>query len=145
MARNRLEHPYRDELLEYLREIELQEGDIVRMRDGRDKSWEHRCCVLRKVAPRSFEVLTEDGRVFRRNRRHLLLTSESFSPDMNDSDDEQPTVLEDLNDASTPPCESFDNGQMDQNPIEPESVPEPRRSPERSRQLSGWLTRGYIL
>ncbi|XP_072140809.1 uncharacterized protein [Dermacentor andersoni] len=54
----------------------LQKGDVVRiLGNGR---WEIKAQVQDLVAPRSYTVLTEDGRVFRRNRQHLRKTSEAF-------------------------------------------------------------------
>ncbi len=54
----------------------LQEHDMVRIRTG--KTWGLKAQVLKEVAPRSYHVLTEQGKVFRRNRRDLLKTAESF-------------------------------------------------------------------
>ncbi|XP_049273470.1 uncharacterized protein LOC125759154 [Rhipicephalus sanguineus] len=54
----------------------LQKGDVVRvLNHGR---WEIKAQVQDLVAPRSYTVLTEDGRVFRRNRQHLRKTPEAF-------------------------------------------------------------------
>ncbi|KAG0445005.1 hypothetical protein HPB47_005350 [Ixodes persulcatus] len=75
----------------------LQQGDIVRG----------------LVAPRSYMVLTEDGRILRRNRQHLRKTPEGFSISINDSDSE------DGNDDCLPP--SRDGSQ-------PPSLPEPPRN-----------------
>lgn len=47
--------------------------------------------MIRAVQPRSYRVVTEDGKVLRRNRQHLLKTTEPFVPgtsDDEDSDDE---------------------------------------------------------
>ncbi|KAL1424978.1 hypothetical protein MTO96_019629 [Rhipicephalus appendiculatus] len=38
------------------------------------------------MSPRSYGVKTEDGRVFRRNRRHLLQTREQWAADVSDDD-----------------------------------------------------------
>jgi transposase InsO family protein len=61
---------------------ELQPGDVVSMRDFTDKTWAHKCTVLKKVAPRSYMVRTEDGTQYRRNRRHLLRTGEGKPSDV---------------------------------------------------------------
>lgn len=55
----------------------LQPGDIVRLRD--EKGWSRKATVLDQVAPRSYRVLTEDRKEYRRNRQHLRPTSEAFS------------------------------------------------------------------
>ena len=45
---------------------------------GKEKSWP-RAQVRDQVDIRSYEVRTEDGRVYRRNRKHLRLSREPFS------------------------------------------------------------------
>jgi len=57
----------------------LETGEIVRMRDIADTCWKHKAKVIKLVAPHSYNVLRQDGRVFRRNRHHLLPTKESFA------------------------------------------------------------------
>ena len=63
---------------------DLQPGDVVRIQPprgiGRRKPWT-KARVGKKVDIRSYEVRTEDGRVLRRNRRHLRLTKEANTPD----------------------------------------------------------------
>jgi transposase InsO family protein len=54
----------------------LGQDNTVRVR-GQD-CWGPRAKVLRQVAPRSFDVLTEQGHVYRRNRKDLLLTNGMF-------------------------------------------------------------------
>ena len=56
---------------------ELERGDIVRIKPQSGKVWE-KAKVIAKVDVRSYTVKTEDGRIYRRNRRHLKKTSESF-------------------------------------------------------------------
>uniref|UniRef100_UPI003AAE90D4 latent-transforming growth factor beta-binding protein 1-like n=1 Tax=Centroberyx gerrardi TaxID=166262 RepID=UPI003AAE90D4 len=63
----------------------LQEKDVVRMEGPR--SWAKRATVLQQVAPRSYSVMTENGDVFRRNRKHLLKTTESLQPQGDREDD----------------------------------------------------------
>lgn len=53
----------------------LKKGEVVRVQD---KAWTRKAQVLGRVAPRSYEVATEDGRRLRRNRRHLLRTREQY-------------------------------------------------------------------
>ncbi|KAH6920431.1 hypothetical protein HPB50_028580 [Hyalomma asiaticum] len=44
------------------------------------------------VAPRSYRVATEDNRILRRNRQHLLATREPFQSDLGDDDSESDEV-----------------------------------------------------
>lgn len=57
---------------------ELNKDAVVRVRGD---TWDRKARVLDKVAPRSYRVFTEDSRVLRRNRQHLLATRESFQRD----------------------------------------------------------------
>ncbi|KAJ8381193.1 hypothetical protein SKAU_G00019710 [Synaphobranchus kaupii] len=52
--------------------VPLQEKDVVRIEGP--GSWTKRATVLQQVTPRSYSVMTENGNVIRRNRRHLLKT-----------------------------------------------------------------------
>ena len=60
---------------------DLHPGDIVRLQPlgsiGKDKQWAQ-ARVEAKVDIRSYQVRTEDGRVFRRNRKHLRRTREQL-------------------------------------------------------------------
>ena len=62
---------------------EFQPGDIVRLQPksgiGKNKEW-LQAKVEGKVDIRSYQVRTEDGRVYRRNRRHLRQTRELMQP-----------------------------------------------------------------
>ncbi|XP_032241511.2 uncharacterized protein K02A2.6-like [Nematostella vectensis] len=62
---------------------ELKQGDVVRLQPtktvGRAKQWKQ-ARVEGKVDIRSYQVRTEDGRVYRRNRRHLRKTREQMQP-----------------------------------------------------------------
>ncbi len=53
----------------------LQCGSRVAVRDVQRRDWSTRGTVLREVAPRSYNVRTDNGGELRRNRRDLLLTS----------------------------------------------------------------------
>ncbi|XP_064475467.1 uncharacterized protein LOC135389337 [Ornithodoros turicata] len=64
----------------------LRPGNIVRIDDG--NTWCTKAKVEGMAAPRSYNVRPEDNRVFRRNRQHLLPTSEDFSPTTVDLDDD---------------------------------------------------------
>ena len=50
----------------------LSEHDVVRIEEPH--TWNRNAVVLKEVSPRSYTVRTEDGHVFRRNRRCLLRT-----------------------------------------------------------------------
>ena len=59
---------------------ELDPGQTVQRR--RNKKWERKGRVISKSEkPRSYRVETEKGKFLRRNKRHLLKTSETFSSD----------------------------------------------------------------
>lgn len=64
----------------------LRPGDIVRV--ASPTGWIVKAKVLRQVAPRSYDVISEDNRVFRRNRQHLKQTQESFCLHGDSDDDE---------------------------------------------------------
>ncbi|XP_077516843.1 uncharacterized protein LOC144127800 [Amblyomma americanum] len=75
---------------------QLQPGQIVRVRG---QAWTQKAKVVEKVAPRSYNIATEEGRTLRRNRQHLLATSEAFRHssysddsdcDVGDADAEEP-------------------------------------------------------
>ena len=68
----------------------LTAGNVVRLRS--DNKWNTRGAIQAQVAPRSYEVLTEDGKTFIRNRRHLLQTNEGI--DFEDSADETPPLVD---------------------------------------------------
>ena len=58
----------------------LDEGDVVRMKpqaSNRKKAWT-KAQVKKQVDVRSYSVRTEEGRFFRRNRRHLRQSKEPF-------------------------------------------------------------------
>ncbi|XP_049517133.1 uncharacterized protein LOC125942923 isoform X1 [Dermacentor silvarum] len=66
----------------------LETGATVRLRSK--GAWTSKAKVLRSSGhPRSYDVTTEQGRLLRRNRRHLLLTSETFSPDLPEGNEDE--------------------------------------------------------
>uniref|UniRef100_A0A0S7ESR5 Gypsy retrotransposon integrase-like protein 1 n=1 Tax=Poeciliopsis prolifica TaxID=188132 RepID=A0A0S7ESR5_9TELE len=68
----------------------LSYQDPVRIQD--DEGWKTKATILQEVAPRSFEVKTEDGQILRRNRRSLLKTPfEHVDESSEDSKDSQIT------------------------------------------------------
>ncbi|XP_048745965.2 uncharacterized protein K02A2.6-like [Ostrea edulis] len=57
---------------------EIKSGETVRIRPfGHEKNWT-KAKVNEKVNIRSYQVITEDGRLYRRNRKHLRCTNEPF-------------------------------------------------------------------
>ncbi|XP_070382511.1 uncharacterized protein [Dermacentor albipictus] len=64
----------------------LNTGDVVRVQE---KTWNRRAQVTEAVAPRSYRVVTEDNRVLRRNRQHLLPTGELFQQEALECEDRE--------------------------------------------------------
>lgn len=54
----------------------LEEGEKVRLRT--EKHWQPAVVVKKHEKPRSYLVQTQDGKVYRRNRKHLIKTKESI-------------------------------------------------------------------
>lgn len=58
----------------------LNTGDTVRiMPPSKRQEWQ-KAIVQNQVSPRSYEVMTEKRRVYRRNRKHLRHTKETYTP-----------------------------------------------------------------
>nr|XP_039255977.1 uncharacterized protein LOC120332730 isoform X2 [Styela clava] len=53
-------------------------NDSIRFREG--KEWHPAVVVSKHDAPRSFNILTPDGRTLRRNQYHLVTTKEQYPP-----------------------------------------------------------------
>ncbi|CAK6975876.1 unnamed protein product [Scomber scombrus] len=68
----------------------LAKDDVVRIQD--QDAWNRKATVLQEIGPRSYEVRTEDGHVFRRNRRNLLKTKETFQGTLCGDADEKNAV-----------------------------------------------------
>lgn len=69
---------------------DLREGENVRMQRG--ESWQPAMVLHKHEQPRSFVVRTPDGRVYRRNRKHLRKTTEkTFTMDGHDNNLEEDT------------------------------------------------------
>ncbi|PIK53448.1 hypothetical protein BSL78_09678 [Apostichopus japonicus] len=64
---------------------ELQPGDNIRLQT--DKGWKPATIVFKAEQPRSYYVETAEGVQYRRNRKHLLKTGETFSYDRHDDND----------------------------------------------------------
>lgn len=65
----------------------LSQGDVVRVKK---QFWDTKAQVLqRRAEPRSYNIVTEDGKLLRRNRRHLMATKEAYRREpADDSDDD---------------------------------------------------------
>ena len=64
----------------------LKQGDTVRLQNMEKPSinkprWSQKGVVVKVLPNRSYQVRTETGEVLRRNRRHLLATTEPEVPD----------------------------------------------------------------
>ena len=59
----------------------LANGDIVRIEPDNNRTKWTKAQVEAQVDVRSYRVRTEDGRVYRRNRKHLRSSNELFYPD----------------------------------------------------------------
>ncbi|KAK1886469.1 Acetyl-coenzyme A carboxylase carboxyl transferase subunit alpha [Dissostichus eleginoides] len=56
---------------------ELHRGDRVRIEPlTGQKQWWNKATIIQPVEQRSYEVMTEEGQVLRRNRRHIRMTKE---------------------------------------------------------------------
>ena len=76
---------------------ELRPGDVVRIKiQDKDKEWV-KAKVAEKVDPRSYKARTEDGMLYRRNRRHVMETKEKFNDKLN----EYPTSKKDTGSKNT--------------------------------------------
>ncbi|XP_064460246.1 uncharacterized protein LOC135370436 [Ornithodoros turicata] len=103
----------------------LSLADTVRLQ--RSGSWDVKARVQDQLAPRSYRVLTEDGREVRQNRQHLLRTPEVFT---------LPTVAPDYStankttEAATPQAEP---GPTSKGPAEDNSQVPPVQEPQLRR------------
>jgi hypothetical protein len=73
----------------------LTSGDKVRIK--RQDLWEPAVVVRKSSTPRSYDVKTQDGAVYRRNRRHLLKTKEKL-PEIYDTYEDTNKEVTELND-----------------------------------------------
>ena len=91
--------------------VDLQSGDtgvtvsIRPLPTDREKLWK-KATVIKQVAPRSYEVDLQ-GKKYRRNRGHLVKTSESsppkFEPDISlPTEEMQPSITEEAPNSSEP-------------------------------------------
>lgn len=65
----------------------LSEGDVVRVKKH---FWDTKARVLqRRAEPRSYDIITEEGKLLRRNRSHLMRTKEAYRREpADDSEDD---------------------------------------------------------
>ncbi|KAL1477586.1 hypothetical protein MTO96_035621 [Rhipicephalus appendiculatus] len=114
----------------------LKKGEVVRVKD---EAWNRKAQVLGQVAPRSYQVATEDGRRLRRNRRHLLRTREQYREEPVDNESSsseesdgptEPELLQcEHSEERRSPC---NRSPMDQPPAQV-SVPQPALLPQLRR------------
>nr|XP_054926424.1 uncharacterized protein LOC126530616 [Dermacentor andersoni] len=64
----------------------LSRGDVVRLRGTR--TWSRKARVRGTQAPRSYQLVTEDGQVLRRNRKHLIRTDEPYDETSSEDGDD---------------------------------------------------------
>lgn len=114
----------------------LQEGDMVRVRDT--KGWMGKAKVKSSVAPRSYRVVTEKQQVLRRNRRHLLKTSETCEPNEQGPDWDEDSEGEDTDVSASPPTRQLSSPPPEQAsfaaPVEPAGQELPSQRPVRQRR-----------
>ncbi|XP_037566551.1 uncharacterized protein LOC119446240 [Dermacentor silvarum] len=82
-----LREPLRAELQRMEAEGIIQKEQ--RLRSHKGKTWTRKAKVLGSAGPRSFHVRTEDRNILRRNREHLLETSEPFEDTSDEDYDEE--------------------------------------------------------
>lgn len=95
----------------------VKKGETVRVKGA---VWTYRARVHGQVAPRSYWVWTEDNRLLRWNRQHLLKTLKPFQRGGPDSDDSV--------------CEETPEAGPSISPMDPFSPPAPRQSTRQTRQ-----------
>lgn len=83
---------------------DLQAGENVRIQRG--DTWQPAVVVNKHQQPRSFIVCTPDGRVYRRNRKHLLKTGEREFPPTDTQDTSTYTDSETNNTKSDADCKT---------------------------------------
>ncbi len=77
----------------------LVKDDVVRIKS--DENWSKKATVMQEVAPRSYTVKTDDGQIFRWNRRDLLKTEKELK-DLNQCNvKSESTALCTTNDCNT--------------------------------------------
>ena len=97
----------------------LEKGDVVRIQPTGTKKGQRwtQATVEGPAGVRSYQVTTEDGRVYRRNRRHLRLSAETPRPPLPDADTDNPEP------------EPLQAGQFPPEPNVPQAVVEPPPAP----------------
>lgn len=101
----------------------------MRIKPDRDSKRWAKATVDKKVDVRSYQVCTEDGRAYRRNRRHLRLTKEPFfrapSPDSPSQQDQSFTGA----DLRSCPIPISANMEVSNGPTVVQSEPKPSNEP----------------
>uniref|UniRef100_A0A671MNC0 Integrase catalytic domain-containing protein n=1 Tax=Sinocyclocheilus anshuiensis TaxID=1608454 RepID=A0A671MNC0_9TELE len=77
----------------------LVRDDVVRIKS--DENWSKKATVMQEVAPRSYTVKTDDGQIFRRNRRDLLKTGKEVKDQNQCNVKSESTALYTTNDCNT--------------------------------------------
>ena len=97
----------------------LEKGDVVRIQPTGTKKGQRwtQATVEGPAGVRSYQVTTEDGRVYRRNCRHLRLSAETPRPPLPDADTDNPEP------------EPLQAGQFPPEPNVPQAVVEPPPAP----------------
>lgn len=126
----------------------LLPGDTVRLQPNRKRKLWKKGRVEAQVGVRSYNVQTEDGGLYRRNRRHLRCTNEKFHPLAEECVD-QPTVPNDEanyegEEAESPQCHEQPQTTAEPSSQAPVTSPdstepqnqEPVLTPEKSYQSS---------
>ena len=111
--------------------IPLQVGDIVRVKPTSGEKW-FKAKVEYQVNERSYEVRTENGAVYRRNRRHLRKVQESFIPQHEDTAADPPVNCEQEQDNQPQPQQRSNNTE----PTPQLSVADEENTEDQQAQLS---------
>lgn len=102
-----------------LRPLEI--GEKVRLRPIGDSKWLREGVIIDQVAPRSYDVKTDFGRILRRNRKDLLISKVPLPLEERQTEDTEPYDLE----PGSNPCPDPIPEQPD---IRQQDQPTPRRS-----------------
>ena len=105
----------------------LQVGDVVRVRPTTGEKW-FKAKVEHKVNVRSYKILSENGAVYRRNRRHLRKVQESFTPQTEDTAADPPANCDEVIE------EQDSNPQLPQQANNIEPTPQPSASHDQNTE-----------
>ena len=94
----------------------LRNGETVRVKSTHNKTWE-KAQVEQEINIRSYRVRTEDGRQYRRNRKDLKATFDSFVPDVDGIAPPEASETQANEYQATKQSDSEDNKRSEQEPI----------------------------